>query len=69
MNRIIAIILAVAFLGVLLFAVGCGPSGYETGSEDPSQGPQENTDTEKEPITIPDTFEGEATPTPDPGGE
>ena len=68
MNRIIAIIFVVAFLGGLLFAIGCGPSGYETGSDDPSQGPQEGADTEKEPVPIPDTFEGEAPP-PAPEGE
>ncbi len=69
MNRIIAIIFVVAFLGGLLFAVGCGPSGYETGSEDPSQGPQEDTDKEKEPVPIPDTFKDGTAPPPAPEGE
>ena len=73
MNRIIAFLLVVAFLGVLLFTTACGPSGYETGSEDPKAGPAQESEgidqDQKVPVDIPDSPGGKAPPPPAPEGE
>ena len=66
MNRFIASILVVAFLGMLLFSLGCGKDGYESGSPDPSTGTAQEAAGigEKESVDTPATIEG-ATQAPD----
>ena len=66
MNRFIASILVIAFLGMLVFSLGCGKDGYESGSPDPSGGvAQEAAGVgEKAPVDPPGTIEG-ATPAPE----
>lgn len=68
MNRIIASILVVAFLGMLVFSLGCGKDGYEPGSSDPSTGPAQEAAgvEEKAPVDTPSTIEG-ATQAPEDG--
>jgi len=60
MNRFIATILVVALLGMLLFSLGCGKDGYESGSSDPSTGTAQEAAGvgEKAPVDAPATIEG-----------
>lgn len=73
MNRIIAFLLVGALLGVLLFTTACGPSGYETGSEDPKAGPAQESEgidpDQKVPVDVPGSSGDEAKPPPAPEGD